>query len=889
MNLRRNTASIEPLPAKLAGWTSLGIVPSSDNDSVSQRIADDILALSSFWPLIPLVKVAGLIFLYLADQNATLSMHAMTMSLAASTFFFDLCICGAAKFKKFKTLQPYLQLRFMLVFACLSGITFAVFQLSLIDLQSSPLLAASCVVFQCFTTMIVAIIAGKQRIVGVSFSTGVVAVLFFALPFFAFGFAFLIFVSAAYVATLEHIRRDHADNLRIIEKRQGEKRASLLLTEYENAGLGWFWETDRDGKIIYISDSIRKYSSDTFEDLIGQSLTNLIAPFEAASSSPSGERTLGFHLSSRSAFKEISVQSVIFGEERWWSLSGNPIFSPYGQFQGFRGSGTDLTAMRRSQDEVKQLAQFDSLTGLSNRLQMLGILEKALIDQMGATRPCALFLLDLDRFKTVNDTLGHPAGDALLKQVSQRIQRVIGSQGHAGRIGGDEFKVVLPDIYDRKPLASLADAVIATLTQPYMIEGTQITIGASIGIAIAPEHGGTTESLIRNADLALYAAKDGGRGIHRFYDRTMHADAEDRRNLEQELRQALSADQFHLVYQPQVSTANEEISGYEALLRWNHPVRGYISPAVFIPIAEEAGLITQIGEWALRTACDEVAKWPRNVKIAVNVSPIQFANPGFPAVVMNALSRSQLDPGRLELEITESVFLNEGDNTDQMFANLKSIGIRLSLDDFGTGYSSLSYLKKAPFDKIKIDQSFVRGASIAGNRNAAIIRSIVSLAEALDMETIAEGAETHDELALIRDLGCSHVQGYIYSKPLVANEAVALLAEGRGPLVPTGLKSSRHPRRTVLRSIAVIHDNYRYDAQLRNIAINGALVVGLWDVPPGTELMLELAPDYACFATACWSEGDKTGVQFAEAIDFKRLSKTTPSVKRSLARDPKAA
>lgn len=444
------------------------------------------------------------------------------------------------------------------------------------------------------------------------------------------------------------------------------------------------------------------------------------------------------------------------------------------------------SALEDEQRHLAELALKDPLTGLSNRLQMLRVLEEALLDHVGVMRSCTLFLLDLDRFKTVNDTWGHPAGDALLKQVSERIQHVVGADGHAGRLGGDEFKIVIPDLYDRNRLAELADSITTSISRPFLIEGTQVNIGVSIGIAIAPEHGRTCESLIRNADLALYAVKDTGRGTHCFYDKSMHDDARDRRNLEQDLRTALEANQLHLVYQPQVSTANGEISGYEALLRWKHPVRGNISPAIFIPIAEESGLISQIGEWVLRTACLEVANWPNNVKISVNVSAIQFSNPSFPAIVMNALSSSQLAPSQLELEITESVFLNEGANTNKMFSNLKAIGVGLSLDDFGTGYSSLSYLKKAPFSTIKIDQSFVRGAAIPGNGNAAIVRAIVSLADAFGMETVAEGAETHDELALIKNLGCSHVQGYVYSKPLAAEAAVALMGKGQEPMVPIG-------------------------------------------------------------------------------------------------------
>ena len=859
-------SSIEPFD-----WSNFGLSDRSHNGDMADRIGRDLRALCSSWPLVLGIKLAGILFYILAAPAGPLSIGTTTVALAALSISTDLCIWAVAKRGWFANRQSRWQLVLIMLAASISAISFAGASMSAMNVADSPLLAAYCVIYQCLITLIMAIIAGKQRAILLSFSTGVAVALYPLLPLATFSAALLIFLAASFYATLQQNRHDHHEYLRVESTRRDEERAKLLLSEYENASLGWFWETDRHGKIVYISDTIGKYALDTFDDLMNLPLTQLVAPYEEDSISPSGERTLGFHLSSRSAFKEISVRSVIFREERWWSLSGNPIFSSRGDFLGFRGSGTDLTAMRQSEEKVRQLAQFDSLTGLSNRPQMLGILEKTLVSQTGSTRPTALFLLDLDRFKSVNDTLGHPAGDALLKQVSKRLLGVIGSTGQAGRQGGDEFTVVFPGIHDPETLVSIAEKVISSVSRPYMIDGVRVTIGVSIGIAFAPEHGTTSESLIRNADLALYAAKEAGRGIHRFYDKSMHANAEDRRSLEMDLRQALAENQLHLVYQPQVSTMDEEISGYEALVRWEHPVRGSISPSIFIPIAEEAGLISHIGEWVLRTACSEVSKWPQNIKIAVNVSPTQFANPGFPAIVVNALSASRLSANRLELEITESVFLIEGDETDKMFSRLKAIGVRLSLDDFGTGYSSLSYLKKAPFDKIKIDQSFVRGAAMPDTRNAAIIKSIVSLAEALNMETIAEGAETHDELELIKSLGCSHIQGYIYSKPLKAEEAAALLRNSTGMLTPCGVTKSRLPRRRMLRSIVVIHEQHRYEVQIRNMGSRGAMLVGLWHVPEGTELVIELSPRHKIRAVARWSHDDRTGVHFANDIDLDNL------------------
>ncbi|HUD29980.1 MAG TPA: EAL domain-containing protein, partial [Novosphingobium sp.] len=403
--------------------------------------------------------------------------------------------------------------------------------------------------------------------------------------------------------------------------------------------------------------------------------------------------------------------------------------------------------------------------------------------------------------------------------------------------------------------------------QPYSIDGARVTIGASVGIALCPDDGTTSEALIRNADLALYAAKGNGRGRHHFYNEDLHADARERQQLEEDLRDAIASGALELHYQPQVRTTSERITGFEALLRWKHPVHGYMSPARFVPVAEETGLVAQIGEWALRTACRDLAGWPEEVRVAVNVSPLQFANPALPTIVTQAIATAGISPSRLELEITESVFLGEDKSTESMFAALKGIGVRLALDDFGTGYSSLGYLKKAPFDKIKIDQSFVRGATVPGSRNGAIISSIVSLAEALGMETTAEGVETLDELDLVRVLGCSHVQGYIYERPMTSEAASAKLAESL-VAVAQGPRSARAPRQTMLRKVMLDHGLHVYYGTIRNISQSGAMIEGLWNVPPGTVFGVHLAEDNLMMATARWSKEDRMGVEFAQPLDL---------------------
>jgi diguanylate cyclase (GGDEF)-like protein/PAS domain S-box-containing protein len=647
------------------------------------------------------------------------------------------------------------------------------------------------------------------------------------------------------------------------ERQHEQRRAEELLAEYEDTGQGWFWETDRRGHLTYVSHRIAKLLGKSQATLEGRPFTEI---FVLENQQMESERTLVFHLSTRSSFHELPVRAATSeAEERWWSITGRPVIDQFNNFLGFRGSGTDLTETRKSQRHVVELARSDSLTKLANRFQMAEWLEKILEAPRVENKACAVFLLDLDRFKQVNDTMGHPAGDALLKQVADRLRSTVGTSGQVGRLGGDEFKVILPGRRARDELANLARRIIENLSQPYSIDGARISIGASLGVALSPDDGSTCEELIRNADLALYAAKDGGRGRHHFYAHDLHSDAQERQQLEQDLRDAIAQGSLELYYQPQVRVTTERITGLEALLRWNHPRFGYLSPAKFVPVAEEAGLIPQIGEWALRTACHDMAQWPDEVRVAVNVSPLQFANPALPSIVTSALAAAGVSPHRLELEITESVFLGEEKATEPMFAALKRVGVRLALDDFGTGYSSLGYLKSAPFDKIKIDQSFVRGATVEGSRNGAIIASIVSLAEALGMETTAEGVETLDELDLVRVLGCSHVQGYIYEKPLSSADTMVRLAAGLSAKA-TGPRSARAPRQTMLRKVRLDCEGQEYEGTVRNISRNGAMIEGLWNVPPGTVFEVQLADGLQVLATCRWCDEDRMGVELDKPL-----------------------
>jgi diguanylate cyclase (GGDEF)-like protein len=691
----------------------------------------------------------------------------------------------------------------------------------------------------------------------------------------------IVFMLALAVVAYRLALADHVSAAaRALAENDG-RLAARLVEEFEAHGTGWFWQTDRQGRLTYISAKVAREIATGGSDAIGRPLTSVFQMDGAAAT----ERTLGFHLTSRTAFADYSVQAVDgAAPDRWWSISGRPVTDERGSFYGFIGSGSDLTEKRRSEAEITRLALFDDLTGLANRQRMKASLDQTLAQGRKGYNPTALFLLDLDRFKAVNDTLGHQTGDILLQQVGQRLTRVIGDSGLVGRLGGDEFQVVLPGESSRDRLTELARAIIDSLSQPYFIHGSSISIGCSIGVAMAPGDGDTAEVLVRNADLALYAAKADGRGIHRFFRAELLAGAQTRKQLEDDLRHALSNDQFHIAYQPVVGTRDETIVGYEALLRWDHPTRGSVSPAEFIPVAEESGLVEAIGEWVLRTACLEAARWPDAVRVAVNVSPIQFANPALPAVVTNALAKSGIAPERLELEITEGVFVNDDAASETMFKALKKLGVRLALDDFGTGYSSLGYLKKAPFDKIKIDQSFVRGAIQPGSRNAAIIKAIVTLADTLGMETTAEGVEVQDEIALIRDLGCSHIQGYVYGKPARSEEVIKQLRAADGHATASGYRVSRSPRVRMLRSARIEIGESQGEVRIRNISSTGAMIDGI-DIDGeaiGLDLLIELLDNEMFPAKLRWAKNGRAGIEFAQNFNLERLNAPAPrSIRRA--------
>ena len=438
----------------------------------------------------------------------------------------------------------------------------------------------------------------------------------------------------------------------------------------------------------------------------------------------------------------------------------------------------DITERTRADEKIAHLAHYDALTDLPNRVLLRERLEQAL----KAIRPgeeLAVLYIDIDEFKGVNDALGHAVGDELLKGVAERLRGCLKDSDVAARLGGDEFAVIQSSIKNQSETTQLVDAIYAAIRLPFECAGHLITTDASIGIALAPGDGLDLDQLLRNADLALYGAKGDGRRTYRFFEAGMDARAKSRRSLELELRQAIADGGLEVYFQPVVNLEDGKISCCEALLRWRHPERGMISPAEFIPVAEETGLINQLGNWVLRAACTEAANWPEEVRVAVNVSPVQFKSQTLALNVATALSASGLNASRLELEITEAVLIRDDEAALEVLHHLRGLGVRIALDDFGTGYSSLSYLQRFPFDKIKIDRSFIKDMA-GGGASSSIVQAVVNIAAASDMTTTAEGVETEQQRNLLYILGCTEMQGWLFSPAIPAVEIRSLLRSHRG-------------------------------------------------------------------------------------------------------------
>ncbi|WP_416908328.1 MAG: putative bifunctional diguanylate cyclase/phosphodiesterase [Polymorphobacter sp.] len=549
-------------------------------------------------------------------------------------------------------------------------------------------------------------------------------------------------------------------------REQGEV-VRLLLHEFEANGSDFLLEVDEHGCLTHVSRRLCEVSRRDRASLLGRTIGQLAGAEDA------GQRShLRRIFREQAAFRDVVISVRVGEEQRWWALSGTPKFDFEGRFAGFRGVGRDVTEVKRSQERIAMLARFDPLTGLANRT----LFQEALDEMLGKQDRPLLLLVDLDYFKRINDQLGHAAGDRLLIAVAARLREVAGPEAMVARLGGDEFAVLSAG--DDSFGASLADRLVRAMGEPFMAGQQQVQTGASLGWVLAGEEDGDGEILLKSADLALYEAKSAGRGRACRFAPAIRARAEERRGLEKALAGALEAGQFSLAFQPVVAAVDERVIGFEALLRWDHPELGRVGPDRFIPIAEESGLIVPLGHWVIREALRWAARWPADISVAVNLSPAQLEDEALIPVIEAALAETGVAAARLELEITERLFLVE---TPAMAARMKALGmlgVHFALDDFGTGYSAMGYLQKAAFSRIKIDRSFVSRAG-KGTEASAIIEAIVHLAHSLGMTTTAEGTETRAEVDICRELGCEQMQGYFFGRPMPPEKATALVCEAR--------------------------------------------------------------------------------------------------------------
>ena len=557
----------------------------------------------------------------------------------------------------------------------------------------------------------------------------------------------------------------------LAEKRLEQTRA-FLHTVIENIPMPVIVKDPKTLAFVLVNHAYERFLGASRENIIGKSIDQLLQP-------ESAERVLKYDKETLSSGKdmivaEFEVTTPAHGV-RFVNTTRLVVRNGCGEPEHLISVLDDITDRRQAEQRIRHIAHHDALTDLPNRVLLRERLEHALKSNRREGRCLAVLMLDLDRFKEINDSLGHPVGDALLKIAAERLRSCVRDTGTVARWGGDEFALV-EDVTDPVvEAAALAERIQTALSTPFDLNDHQVTIGSSIGIAIAPADGSDPDQLIKNADLALYRAKGDGRAAYRFFEPEMNRLMQARRELERDLRTALTNGEFELYYQPFVNLQTNQISGCEALLRWNHPQRGMVLPAEFIPLAEETGLIAPIGEWVLRKACAEAARWPDCVNIAVNLSPAQLKSLKLVPVVVSALANSGLAPQRLELEVTESVMMQDSESSFATLDHLHDLGVRIALDDFGTGYSSLSFLRRFPFDKIKIDRSFVNELTNANEDARLIVRSLVRLAVSLGKTTTAEGVETEELLELVRAEGCTEIQGYCFSQPKPSSEIAGML------------------------------------------------------------------------------------------------------------------
>jgi len=576
----------------------------------------------------------------------------------------------------------------------------------------------------------------------------------------------------------EALRRER-DGLeaRVLERTEALRLSEARLASLVSLSADWIWEQDAEMRMTYITDGVRSATGLEPADLLGRRRQD----FSAFDAEPQVLAEYEARLAARQPFRDfVYATQRQDGSTRHLRISGEPMFDAEGRFLGYRGVGSDITAATMAARQVEQLARFDGLTGLPNRTMFIDELDRAIARARRTDGVFALCFIDLDRFKNINDSLGHAAGDELLKLMARRLRGLLRETDLVARLGGDEFVVLLEGSVEPLMLAQVGHKMLAVIAEPLMLHDRSYQVSGSIGIALFPADGGDAATLLKHADAAMYLAKQQGKNNVQFYTGEL-ADAVARQfALESELRGAIERDELVLHYQPKTDIASGAMLGVEALVRWQHPVRGLVPPGDFIPLAEERGLIVPIGRWVIDAACRQLREWldaglnaPR---CAVNLSAHQLASLALIDDIRSALARHRLPPDALEVELTESVLMADPERANGMLQQLHAMGVRISIDDFGTGYSSLSYLKRFPAQALKIDRSFIRGLP-ADVDDVAITQAVIAMAHSLGLQVVAEGVETAEQLAMLRGLGCDEAQGFHLHRPLPAEKLSALLQQ----------------------------------------------------------------------------------------------------------------
>ena len=577
-------------------------------------------------------------------------------------------------------------------------------------------------------------------------------------------------LTTAFGKMAENLQRLIREKQHAIDVAQDNERRFRDIAE---AASDWIWETDAEHRVTFLSERFATVTGIDLPDAIGRPFQSIVIPEMQGDQSTEA----GFDLDHKLPVRDVRCRISRMGKElSICRVAGKPLFNEDGAFLGYRGTATDISAQVGAEREAQHLALHDALTGLPNRLLLAERLRQSLAEAKRDAEDVAVICLDLDRFKEVNDTLGHAAGDTLLKEVSARLSSIVRDTDTVARLGGDEFVVVQTCAPQPSSAHALCERILQALREAVVIEGQTVFAGASLGVSLAPYDGADSDSLLKNADIAMYRSKNLGRGKFCFFEQEMNDEIQKRRALESDLRQAISNDELELHFQPLISRETGQTEGFEALVRWNRPEHGLIAPDEFIPLAEETGLILPLGEWVLRQACQEATHWD-DLFVAVNLSPVQFRDQNLMQMIADTLEETGLPPARLELEITESVLLSDADYAFVILDNLRELGVRIAMDDFGTGYSSLSYLQRFEFDKIKLDRGFIGAVEVSEDAKN-IVKAVIMLGKSLGMTTTAEGVENKAHIDFLTGEGCDQFQGYYFSKPMTAAAVRSFLKKG---------------------------------------------------------------------------------------------------------------